>query len=95
MGHRMIQTNSWDEAVFWTIVRSPATFKEEHSAPRETLIKAGWCNIPLCLMGGDLMVRVVCTSAEVIANCAAQMGALNTAEPLTDGYTVPAHSVND
>ena len=46
-------------------------------------------------MGGALMVRVVCTSAEVIANYAAQMGPLNTEEPLTDGYTVPAHSVND
>ena len=33
---------------------------------------------------------VVCTSAEVIANCIAQIGALNTAEPLSDGYTVQA-----
>ena len=39
-----IQTNSWAEAVFRTMVRSPATFKEELSAPRETWIIAGWCN---------------------------------------------------
>ena len=32
---------------------------------------------------------------EVIANCIGQMGALSTAEPLTDGYTVQAQSAND
>ena len=31
---------------------------------------------------------VACTSTEAIANCVAQMGALNTAETLSDGYTV-------
>ena len=35
------------------------------------------------------------TSAEAAANCVAQMGALNAAEPLSDGYTVQAQSVND
>ena len=38
---------------------------------------------------------VVCTSGEVIANCVAQMGALNTAEPLSDSYTVQAQLAND
>ena len=38
---------------------------------------------------------VVCTSAEVISNCGAQMGALNTAEPLSDGCTVQAQSGDD
>ena len=38
---------------------------------------------------------VVCTSAEVVANCIAQIGALNTIEPLSDGYTVQAQSTND
>ena len=47
----VIQTNSGAEAVFRTMVSSPATFKEDLSAPRYTLIKAGWCNIPLWLMG--------------------------------------------
>ena len=37
----------------------------------------------------------VCTSAEVAANCIAQMGALNMAEPLSDGYTGQAQSAND
>ena len=37
----MIQTNSGAEAVFSTMVLSPATFKEELSTPSETLIKAG------------------------------------------------------
>ena len=37
----MIETNSGDEAVFSTMVWSPATFKEELSAPSGTLIKAG------------------------------------------------------
>ena len=39
--HLVIQTNSGAEAVFRTMVGSPATFKEELSAPREALIKAG------------------------------------------------------
>ena len=34
---------------------------------------------------------VVCTSAK-FANCIAQMGGLNTAEPLSDGHTVQAQS---
>ena len=38
---------------------------------------------------------VVCTSIEATVNCVAQMGALNTAEPLSDGYTVQAQSAND
>ena len=33
-------------------------------------------------------------SAEV-ANCVAQMVALNTTEPLSDGYTTQAQSAND
>ena len=37
---------------------------------------------------------VVCTSAEVV-NCVAQIGALNSVEPLSDGYTVQAQSAND
>ena len=37
----VIQTNSRAAAVFWTMVWSPATFKEKLSAPSETLIKAG------------------------------------------------------
>ena len=78
----MIQINSWAEAVFRTTVRIPAIFKEELSAPRETLITAGWFNIPLCLVDSALLV-----STEATANCVAQMGALNTAEPLSDGYT--------
>ena len=36
----------------WTAVGSPATFKEELLTPRESLIKAGWCNTPFCLVGG-------------------------------------------
>ena len=54
--HCVIQTNSWAEAVFRTMVRSPATFKEQLSAPRETLITVGWCNIPLCLVGSTQLV---------------------------------------
>ena len=71
------------------MVGNLATFKEELSALRETLIKAGrhsWV-VPSWLV-------VVCTSAEH-ANCVAQMGALNMAEPLSDGYTVQAQSAND
>ena len=34
----------------------PATFKDELSAPRETLINAGQCNIPLCLKGSCQLV---------------------------------------
>ena len=37
---------------------------------------------------------VVCTSAKV-ANCVAQMGALNKTGPLRDGYIVRAQSAND
>ena len=37
----------------------------------------------------------VCKSAEVVATYVAQMGALNTTEPLSDGYTVQAQSAND
>ena len=71
----MIQANSWAEAVFQTTVRSSATFKEELSAPRDILITAGGS----CLAGEWLFV---CTSAEATLNCVAQIGALNTAEPL-------------
>ena len=38
---------------------------------------------------------VVCTSAEAIGNCVAQMGALNKTDPLSDGYAVQAQSAND
>ena len=38
---------------------------------------------------------VVCTSAEVVTNCVAQMEALNTTEPLSDGYNVQAQLAND
>ena len=68
--------------MFRTTVRIPATFKEELSSPRETLKTAGWFNIPLFLVGSALLV-----STEATANCVAQMGALNTAEPMSDGYT--------
>ena len=44
--------------------------------------------------GSAQSMVVVCTSAEV-TNCIAQMGALNTAEPLSDGYTVQVQSAND
>ena len=37
---------------------------------------------------------VVCTSAK-FANCVAQIGALNTIGPLSNGYTVRAQSEND
>ena len=37
---------------------------------------------------------VVCTSAKV-ANCIAQMGALNMTGPLSDGYAVQVQSAND
>ena len=37
-------------------------------------------------------MSVVYTSAEIIVKCVAQMGALNTAEPLSDRQ---AQSVND
>ena len=89
MDHHVIQTNSGAEAVFWTMVWNLATFKEELSALRETLIKAGGHSrvVPSWLV-------VACTSAEH-ANCVAQMGALNMAEPLSDGYTVQAQSAND
>ena len=76
----MIQTNSWAEAVFRTTVRRSATFKEELSAPKETLIIAGWCNIPLCAVGSAWLVMPV--SAKATTNCMAQMGALNTTETL-------------
>ena len=86
--HCVIQTNSWVEAVFQTIVRSPATFKKELLAPRETLITAGWCNILLCLAGcARLVSGCLCKRR---SNCIAQMGALNMAGPLSDGYTVQA-----
>ena len=89
MDHHVIQTNSGAEAVFWTMVWNPVTFKEELSALRETLIKAGRHSrvLPTWLV-------VVCTSAEH-ANCVAQMGPLNMAEPLSDGYIVQAQSAND
>ena len=45
----LIQVNSWAGSVFSTTVRNPATFKKELLAPRETLIKAGWYIIQLCL----------------------------------------------
>ena len=38
--HHVIQTNNVAEAVFQTMVWSPATLKEELPAPSETLIKA-------------------------------------------------------
>ena len=84
MDHHVIQTNSGAEAVFRIMVWSPATLKEKLSAPRETLIKAGiaWWVVPSWWV-------VVCTSAQV-ANCVAQMGALNMAGPLSDGYTAEA-----
>ena len=44
---------------------------------------------------GSALVRAVCTNTEVTGNCVAQMGALNTAEPLSGGYTVQVQSVND
>ena len=38
---------------------------------------------------------VVCTSAKVVATSVAQMGALNMAGPLSNGYTVQVQSAND
>ena len=73
MDHNVLQTNSGAEAVFQTMVWNPAALQDELSAPRKTLIKVGWCSIPLCLKGSWWVV--VCTSAEVIANCVAQMWA--------------------
>ena len=55
--HCLIQTNSWDKAVFQTTLRSPATFKEELSAPRDNLMTAGWCNISLCLVGSVCLLN--------------------------------------
>ena len=37
----------------------------------------------------------VCTRAEAIVNCVAQIRALNKTEPLSDGCTVQAQSAND
>ena len=45
--HCMIQTHGVVGYVFRTTVGSPAPFKERLPAPRETLIKASWRNIPL------------------------------------------------
>ena len=91
--HCVIQTNIWAEAVCGTTVRNPATFKEELSAPRETLITAGWCNILLCLAGcARLVSGCLCKRR---SNCIAQMGALNMAGPLSDGYTVHVQSLID
>ena len=93
MNHRVIQTNSGDGTVFWTMLWSPATFKEELPAHRETLKEVGatsrcaWWVVPSWWVA-------VCTSAE-IAYCAVQLGAVNTAEPLSDSYTVQAQSAND
>ena len=91
--HCVIQTKSWAEAVFRTTLRSSATFKEELPAPRETLITVGWCNILLCLVGNAWLVSGCLYERR--SNCVAQMGALNMARPLSDGYTVQAQSVND
>ena len=56
MDHRVIQTTGGAETVFRTMMWSPATFKDELSAPRKTLIKSGWCNIQLCLVGSALLM---------------------------------------
>ena len=42
--------------MFSTTVGAPATFKEELLVPRETLIKAVWSNILLCLVGVGQLV---------------------------------------
>ena len=93
MDHCVIQTNSWAEAVFQTTVRHPATFKGELSAPWEILIKAGWCNILLCLVGSAWLASGCLY--EHRSNCIAQMRALNKAGPPSDDYNVQAQSVND
>ena len=90
MDPRVIQTNSWTEGVFRTTVRSPATFKEQLPAPGKPWQKHVAETFRCGLWVVPSWWVVVCTSAEVIANCVAQIGALNTAEPLSDGYTVQA-----
>ena len=89
----VIQTNRVAGSIFRTTVGSPAALKEKLPAPREILIKAGWCNIPLCPMGSGQLPSGCLYKRN--SNCVAQMGALNIAGPQSDGYTVPANSVND
>ena len=74
-------------------MESPATSREEVPVPRETLIKVGWCNIPLYLVGSAQLVSGCLY--ERSSNCVAQIGASNTAGQLSDGYTVQVLSVND
>ena len=62
---------------------SPATFEGKLPAPSETLIKAGWCLV------GEWFLY------ESSSNCTSQMGASNTPELPSDGYTVQVQSVND
>ena len=49
--HYVIQTNSWVGTVFCITLENPITFKEDPLFPRETLMKSGWFNISLHLMG--------------------------------------------
>ena len=72
---------------------NPSTFKEELPAPMETLIKAGWCTILLCLVGCGKLLSGSLYERTII--CIAQMGASNTAGPQSDGFTVQAQSEND
>ena len=89
----VIQKNSWAEAVFRTMVRSPATFKEKLSAPRETLITAGWHDILLCLVGSVWLVRLY----KRRSNCKLRSSngsfkyGINT---IVSGYTVQTQSAN-
>ena len=48
--HCVIATSIYAGTVLGTRVWSPATLNEELSASRVALIKAGWCNMLLCLM---------------------------------------------
>ena len=84
----MIQTNGGVRSVFQTTVRKPTISKEEVQAPRETLIKAGYCNTLLCLVCESL-----CDKNS--NDCVAQIEALNMTGRVSDGYTVQGQSVDD
>ena len=92
--HCVIQTNRGAGSVFQTTGGGPATFKDDLTAPRDTLIKAAaCCSILLCLMGrGQLMSGCLYERSN---NCVAQMRALNTARLLSDGCTVKVESLYD
>ena len=79
--------------MFQTTVGSPVIIKEELLASRETLIKAGYCNIPLCLVGSTWLMSG--GLKERSSNWTAQMKTSNMTGPQSDGYTVQVQSMND